>query len=1226
MAITKVSEFVLDDNSITAAKLKVLPGTNGQVLAIDSSYNFYFTDIVPAEGIDDRIASLIAAGTHTNITIVYDDVVGSLSFSATGTVTSVNSQSGVIVLDTDDISEGLTNQYFTNTRARNSISAAGDLSYNPTTGVLSVTTYKTTNFNTDFAAKSTTDLAEGINLYYTDTRARDAISVAGDLSYNPTTGVLSVTTYKTSNFNTDFASKSTTDLAEGINLYFTDSRARSSISVIDNGGDGSISYNSSTGAITYTGPSATEVRSHFSGGTGVTITDGIISIGQDVSVSSNVEFNNISATGNIQIDGNLIVSGTTTTVSATNLSVSDNMIYMNQAIATTISNAVGNGSQVVYTTQENHNYLAGYSVTVIGVTPSSYNVSNQTIVGVTQNTFTVSSTVTDTYVSGGTARGRSNANPDLGIAFGYYDVSYQHGGFFRDASDGIFKIFKGYTPEPDSSPYIDTGHASFALADFQANTIYSSIVGNVTGTVSSLSNHTTTNLTEGTNLYYTDTRARDAISVSGDLSYNSSTGVLSVTTYKTTNFNTDFASKSTTDLSEGTNLYFTNTRARDAISVSGDLSYNTTTGVLSVTTYKTTNFNTDFASKSTTDLSEGTNLYFTNTRARDAISVSGDLSYNTTTGVLSVTTYKTTNFNTDFASKSTTDLSEGTNLYFTNARARNAITATGDLSYNSTTGVLSVTTYKTTNFNTDFAAKSTTDLSEGTNLYFTNERVDDRVSSLLVAGANVDIVYDDVAGTLTVSSFSNGGYDLSNNTTDDLTEGTTNLYYTDGRVKSLLSTIINDVSEFGSLSYNGSTQKIDYVGVTSSDIRSTLSANTGISYNSLTGVIGLDSSASVQFNNMTLTGNLTVSGNTTFVNTVELTVSDNIITLNAGLGSLESPTLNSGIEVNRGIENDVGIRWNETTDKWQFTNDGIAYQNIGSLSASSTDDLSEGTVNLYYTNARADARVDILRTDLTVDGDAEVHFNNLTNVPVVTKDVFTGNGTQTDFTLSASPGSPDALIVTLNGVTQTPGGDYSVSGTTLSFINPLPSGQVAIIRHVGYQVVGGTTGSYLSISGGTMSGSILVNADNTYDLGTTTNQWRAVYGHSITATYADLAERYEADNVYEAGTVVVFGGEKEITLTNISEDVSVAGVISTNPAYKMNSQAGADSTHPYVALRGRVPCKVVGPVKKGDLLVTSEIHGFAKSVGKVDKGLAVFAKSLTEDLSSGQKIIEVVII
>jgi len=1118
MAITKVSEFVLDDNSITLAKLKVIPGTNGQVLAIDSSNNFYFTDIVPAEGIDDRIAALIAAGNHNNITIVYDDVAGSLSFSATGSVISVNSQDGAVVLDTDDISEGLTNQYFTNTRARNSISAAGDLSYNPVTGVMSVTTYKTTDFNTDFATKTTTDLAEGTHLYFTDTRARNAISVS------------------------------------------------------DTGGDGSLAYNSSTGQFTYTGPSATEVRSHFSAGTGVTIVDGQVSIGQDVSITSNVEFNNISATGNIQIDGNLIVGGTSTTVTATNLSVSDNMIYMNQAIATTITNAVGDSTSVVYTTLEDHNYLVGYSVSISGVNPSAYNLSNQTITNITTNTFTVLNNATGSYVSGGTARGRTNSNPDLGIAFGYYDVSYQHGGFFRDASDGIFKIFKGYTPEPDISPFIDTGHASFSLANFQASTVYAALVGNVTGTVSSISNHTTT------------------------------------------------------DLAEGSQLYFTNARSRNAISASGDLSYNSSTGELSVTTYKTADFNTDFASKTTTDLAEGTHLYFTDTRARNAISATGDLSYNPTTGVLSVTTYKTANFNTDFASKTTTDLAEGTHLYFTNTRARNAISASGDLSYNSSTGELSVTTYKTTNFNTDFASKTTTNLAEGTNLYYTDERVDDRVSNLLVAGSNVNIVYNDTAGTITISANSGGGYDLSNNDTDDLSEGTTNLYYTDGRVKSVLSTIINDTSEFGSLSYNGTTQKIDYVSVTTNEIRSTLSSSNGVTYNSGTGVIGLDSTASVQFNDMILTGNLTVSGNTTFVNTVELTVSDNIITLNADLGVLETPTMNAGIDVNRGIENDVGLRWNETTDTWQFTNDGVVYQNIGSLSASDTDDLAEGVVNLYYTDTRADARVDILRTDLTVDGNASVHFNNLTNIPSIIKDVFTGNGTQTNFTLTASPGSPEALIVTLNGVTQTPGGDYTVSGNTLSFVNPLPLNQVAIVRHVGFQVVGGTTGSYLSLSGGTMSGSILVNADNTYDLGTSTNQWRAVYGRSIEATYADLAERYEADKYYEEGTVVVFGGDKEITTTTIGEDVSVAGVISTNPAYKMNSQAGADDTHPYVALRGRVPCKVVGPVRKGDLLVTSELEGFAKSVGKLDRGHAVFAKSLCENLADGNKIVEVVII
>lgn len=165
----------------------------------------------------------------------------------------------------------------------------------------------------------------------------------------------------------------------------------------------------------------------------------------------------------------------------------------------------------------------------------------------------------------------------------------------------------------------------------------------------------------------------------------------------------------------------------------------------------------------------------------------------------------------------------------------------------------------------------------------------------------------------------------------------------------------------------------------------------------------------------------------------------------------------------------------------------------------------------------------------------------------------------------------------------------------------------------------------LPLSGGTMTGSIAVNANNSYDLGTPSNQWKAIYGYAVEATYADLAERYESDAVYEIGTVVVFGGDKEITVCDDDADVSVAGVISGDPAFKMNATAGGDDTHPFVALRGRVPCNVVGPVSKGDLLVTSSTTGFAKSVGKTPM-VEGFAKSLVEDLSEGPKVIEVVII
>jgi hypothetical protein len=78
-------------------------------------------------------------------------------------------------------------------------------------------------------------------------------------------------------FDADFAEKTTTDLTEGTNLYHTTARARSSISITDAGGDGSLAYNSGTGVITYTGPSATEVRAHLSAGTGIGFSSGVIS-------------------------------------------------------------------------------------------------------------------------------------------------------------------------------------------------------------------------------------------------------------------------------------------------------------------------------------------------------------------------------------------------------------------------------------------------------------------------------------------------------------------------------------------------------------------------------------------------------------------------------------------------------------------------------------------------------------------------------------------------------------------------------------------------------------------------------------------------------------------------------------------------------------------------------------------------------------------------------------
>jgi trimeric autotransporter adhesin len=147
---------------------------------------------------------------------------------------------------------------------------------------------------------------------------------------------------------------------------------------------------------------------------------------------------------------------------------------------------------------------------------------------------------------------------------------------------------------------------------------------------------------------------------------------------------------------------------------------------------------------------------------------------------------------------------------------------------------------------------------------------------------------------------------------------------------------------------------------------------------------------------------------------------------------------------------------------------------------------------------------------------------------------------------------------------------------------------------------------------------------NTVALRDATGSLTAVnfHGFATSAAYADLAEKYLADTDYPAGTVVVFGGEQEVTTTEIDHDSRVAGVISTNPAYLMNSE----STGVPVALTGRVPCHVQGPVDKGDLLVTSNIPGVAQRLvaDKFQPG-CVIGKSLECIMHDEIKLIEVVV-
>jgi|14BtaG_2_1085337.scaffolds.fasta_scaffold00005_21 hypothetical protein len=145
------------------------------------------------------------------------------------------------------------------------------------------------------------------------------------------------------------------------------------------------------------------------------------------------------------------------------------------------------------------------------------------------------------------------------------------------------------------------------------------------------------------------------------------------------------------------------------------------------------------------------------------------------------------------------------------------------------------------------------------------------------------------------------------------------------------------------------------------------------------------------------------------------------------------------------------------------------------------------------------------------------------------------------------------------------------------------------------------------------------------NMNTTTNfKFRGI---ATSAEYADLAERYESDEVYEPGTVVRIGGMKEITQTYNHGDPEVFGIISTAPGFEMNSAAGSDDTHPFVALAGRVPCKVVGIIKKGDRMVTSLVAGHAEAAHMTDilDYRIIIGRALADKTDDGEGLIEVVV-
>ena len=342
-------------------------------------------------------------------------------------------------------------------------------------------------------------------------------SARADLSNHSNVGILTATTFdgnligNVTGTVSSISNHDTGDLTEGSNLYYTDVRARSAISVTDSGGDGSLSYNSGTGVITYTGPSASEVRAHFSAGTGVGISSGQISIGQPVATNSNVTFNdvvisnNATVGGGLTVTGNLVVNGTTTTINSTTISVDDKNIELGSTTSPSDASADGGGITLKGTTDHtinwsNTNDSWDFSEHVNIITGKEYRIANTSVLSATTlGSSVVNSSLTsvgtiasgtwqgtpiaNTYLANSTISGVSLGSNLNTLTMGVSGTGLSGSQTYNGSGAATFTVTSNATSNNTNSTIV----ARDASGNFSAGTITASLNGNA-GTATTTTN------------------------------------------------------------------------------------------------------------------------------------------------------------------------------------------------------------------------------------------------------------------------------------------------------------------------------------------------------------------------------------------------------------------------------------------------------------------------------------------------------------------------------------------------------------------------------------------------------------------------------------------------------------------------------------------------------------------------------------------------------------------
>jgi hypothetical protein len=651
----------------------------------------------------------------------------------------------------------------------------------------------------------------------------------------------------------------------------------------------------------------------------------------------------------------------------------------------------------------------------------------------------------------------------------------------------------------------------------------------------------------------------------------------------------EFDTLTTDDVAEGTNLYYTDGR-----------------------------FDTRLATKSTTNLAEGTNLYYTTGR-----------------------------FDTAFSGKTTTNLTEGTNLYYTDTR-----------------------------FDLRLATKSTTNLSEGTNLYYTTARANTDIDAR-IATTSVDALNDVDITSVAPATGQILMYNGANFVAQSPALGVVNTQKSSTTSVNLtgLATSWTDVAIISSftITTNG---KVEISYASNIDTETAGGSKIGL-FRSINGSGVWPATPVVEYNTMTqgfplgfthlddLTGSspsvtsvaykIAVQFNSGAANAYEL--SD--INFTATEFKIDTPDELNDLQYVTITSQQTGqILYANSTTTWinqtptmnpvltSATNNLLRYN--GSNWVGATPQAVAATMTLTdlgsVSSVGASEDGKLLQYDHGTSSFIwTAGIDVITEVVDDTTPQLGGDLDVQTHSIISTGANNIVLDPQGTGVVQILG-NLTVTGTatTLEVTNVEVEDAIMLLNKHSTQPANNTNDGGVMVQRGTAENNAAWYWDETDDrwvAATTTNtaadvnivatanadiQAATAYLTATQAQYADLAEIYKSDADYEPGTVVVFGGDHEVTQCNRLLDHRVAGVVSTAPAYLMNKDADGVA----VALRGKVPCKVEGPVKKGDLLVTNVTPGTATTLtddSPAPAGYCVIGKSLEDNSNTGIKLVNIVV-